>query len=109
MGITMDQYDICLVNLDPTIGHEIKKTRPCVVISPSEMNKHIGTIIIAPLTTKSHDYPTRISVSLRGRTSWIILDQIRTIDKSRIQKKLGVLHSNTIKQVKQILMEMFIE
>ena len=105
----MEQYDICLINLDPTIGHEIKKTRPCVIISPNEMNKNIETIIIAPMTTKSHEYPTRISITLRGKISWIILDQIRTVDKMRIVKRLGKLNSKTIKEVKQIIMEILVE
>ncbi|MDR3248187.1 MAG: type II toxin-antitoxin system PemK/MazF family toxin [Treponema sp.] len=109
MGMTMEQYDICLINLDPTIGHEIKKTRPCVIISPNEMNNHIATIIIAPMTTKSHKYPTRKSITLQGKSSWIVLDQIRTVDKTRIIKKLGTLNSKTIKEVKQILMEMLVE
>jgi mRNA interferase MazF len=105
----MEQYDICLINLDPTIGHEIKKTRPCVIISPNEMNNHIGTIIVAPMTTKSHKYPTRISITLQGKISWIVLDQIRTVDKIRIVKKLGKLNSKAIKEVKQIIMEMLVD
>jgi mRNA interferase MazF len=109
MGTIMEQYDICLINLDPTIGHEIKKTRPCVVISPNEMNKHIETVIIAPMTTRSHKYPTRISITLQGKSSWIILDQIRTVDRTRIVKKLGKLNSKNIKAVKQIIMEMLVE
>ena len=105
----MEQYSICLVNLDPTIGHEIKKTRPCVIISPDEMNQHIATIIIAPMTTKSHPYPTRIPLTFKGKNGWIVLDQIRTIDKSRIVKKIGKLNSGKIIQVKNIINEMLVE
>jgi mRNA interferase MazF len=105
----MEQYDICLVNLDPTIGHEIKKTRPCVIVSPDEMNQYIETVIIAPMTTKSHSYPTRIRLSFQKKSGWIVLDQLRTIDKTRIVKKLGKLNSNKIDEIKQILMEMLVK
>ena len=84
----MKQYEIFLIALDPTVGHEIKKTRPCVVISPNEMNDYIATVIIAPMTTKSHDYPSRISIKFMKKEGWIMLDQIRCIDKSRLVKKL---------------------
>jgi mRNA interferase MazF len=109
MGLVMEQYAICLVNLDPTIGHEIKKTRPCVIISPDEMNQHIETIIIAPMTTKSHAYPTRVPLTFQGKSGWIVLDQIRTIDKSRVVSKLGKLNSKKITEVKNILNEMLVE
>ena len=105
----MEQYSICLINLDPTIGHEMKKIRPCVVISPDEMNLNISTIIIAPMTTKSHIYPTRIPLTLQGKKGWIVLDQIRTVDKHRIIKKLGKLTPNKIIEVKKILNEMLAE
>ena len=105
----MEQYSICLVSLDPAIGHEMKKTRPCVVISPDEMNLNISTIIIAPMTTKSHMYPTRIPLTFQGKKGWIVLDQIRTIDKRRIEKKLGKLTANTIMGVKKVLNEMLVE
>ena len=105
----MEQYSICIVNLDPTIGHEMKKTRPCVVISPNEMNLNISTIIIAPMTTKSHIYPTRIPLTFQGKKGFIVLDQIRTIDKDRIVKKLGKLTSNKIIEVKKVLNEMLVE
>ena len=78
------QYDIYLINLDPTIGHEIKKTKPCVVISPNEMNKYLQTVIIAPMTTKSHPFPTRIEVEFSGKKGYIVLDQLRTIDRKRL-------------------------
>jgi mRNA interferase MazF len=109
MGLVMEQYAICLVNLDPTIGHEIKKTRPCVIVSPDEMNQHIATIIIAPMTTKSHAYPTRVPLTFQGKNGWIVLDQIRTIDKCRIIRKIGKLNSNKITEIKKILNEMLVE
>ena len=105
----MEQYSICLVNLEPTIGHEIKKTRPCVIISPDEMNQNISTIIIAPMTTKSHAYPTRIPLTFQGKKGWIVLDQIRTIDKRRIIKKLGKISTNKVTEVKNVINEMLVE
>jgi mRNA interferase MazF len=100
------QYSIVLVNLDPTIGSEIKKTRPCVIISPNEMNFNIKTVIIAPMTSKSREYPTRIKFK---ENSFIVLDQIRTIDKQRIIKELDVLDKNTIKKIKNIIQQMLVE
>jgi len=105
----VEQYSICLVNLEPTIGHEIKKTRPCVIISPDEMNQNISTIIIAPMTTKSHVYPTRIPLTFQGKKGWIVLDQIRTIDKRRVIKKLGKISTNKIAEVKNVINEMLVE
>jgi mRNA interferase MazF len=103
------QYDVYLINLDPTIGHEIHKTRPCIIISPEEMNENLGTVIIAPMTTKSHDYPTRVKVTFQGKMGWIVLDQIRTVDKKRLVKKLGSIDENAIKKVKDIISEMLVE
>ncbi len=105
----ISQYDVCLVNLDPTIGHEMKKTRPCLVISPNEMNENIRTFIIAPMTTKSHNYPTRIKVSFNGKTAWIVLDQIRTMDKHRLVKKLGRIRDDVILSVKAAIREMLVD
>ena len=105
----ISQYDVCLVNLDPTIEHEIKKTSPCLVISPNEMNENIRTFIIAPMTTKSHNYPTRIKVSFNGKTAWIVLDQIRTIDKQRLVKKLGRIRDDVILSVKAAIREMLVD
>jgi mRNA interferase MazF len=105
----MRQYEIHLIDLDPTVGHEMQKTRPCVVISPDEMNEHIGTVIIAPMTTKSHAYPTRVAVEFEGKAGWIVLDQIRTIDKRRAVKRLGVLKAGEIQKVKRVLLEMLVE
>ncbi len=103
------QYQIILVNLDPTICSEIKKTRPCVVISPNEMNRNLQTIVIAPMTTSSKNYPTRIMVRHNNKRGWVILDQIRTIDKQRILKELGKLSNPEIKEVKAILKETYID
>lgn len=107
--MVINQYDILLVNLDPTVGHEIQKIRPCVVISPDEMNHSIKTIIIAPMTTKSHNYPTRLSITFDRKDVWVVLDQIRTIDIKRVIKKLGKLRKNDIINIKDILNEMLIE
>ena len=101
------RFDVFLINLDPTVGHEIKKTRPCLVISPDEMNRYISTIIVAPLTTKGRDYPTRVKCSFKGEKGQIVLDQIRTIDKRRLVKKLGKISKRTQEEVLQILQEMF--
>ena len=103
------QYQIILASLDPTIGSEIKKTRPCVVISPDEMNKYLRTVVIAPMTTSSKDYPTRVEIKDDNRISWIVLDQIRTIDKQRIIKELGKLSRPEIKEIKEVLKETFVD
>ena len=105
----MRQYDVYLINLDPTIGHEMKKMRPCVVLSPDEMNDHIGTVIIAPMTTKSHDYPSRVGIDFEGKLGWVVLDQIRTIDKKRAMKRLGKIKEKEIRKIKKIIMEMLVE
>jgi mRNA interferase MazF len=103
----VNRFDVFLVTLDPTVGHEIKKTRPCVVISPDEMNHHIGTVIIAPLTTKGRPYPTRVDCSFQGTQGQVILDQIRTVDKARLVKRLGHLSPATSDRVIEVLAEMF--
>jgi len=103
------QYQIVLVNLDSTIGSEIKKTRPCVVISPDEMNKYLRTIIVAPMTTTSRKYPTRIEVKHDEKIGWIVVDQIRTIDKQRIIKILGRLSQPEIKELKSVIKETFVD
>ncbi len=107
--MVITQYDVFLVSLDPTVGHEIKKSRPCVVISPDEMNKYISTVIIAPMTTKSHDYPTRIRLKFQKKHGWIVLDQVRTIDKRRLVKRLGNVEKQTIHQIKSVIKEMLID
>jgi mRNA interferase MazF len=103
------QYEMVIVNLDPTVGSEIMKTRPCVVISPDEMNRHLNTIVIAPVTSQSKSYPTRLKIILELRTSWIVLDQIRTIDKTRVIKKISKLSLNEIKTLKMILKETYVD
>lgn len=107
--MVIDQYDVVLVNLDPTIGHEIKKSRPCTVISPNEMNHNISTIIIAPMTTKSHDYPSRVKINFNLKDGWVVIDQIRTIDKGRIIKKLGNIDKKTITKIKSVIKEMLVD
>ncbi|MCF2141447.1 MAG: type II toxin-antitoxin system PemK/MazF family toxin [Candidatus Lokiarchaeota archaeon] len=105
----IEQYSVYLLNLDPSIGHEIRKTRPCIVISPDEMNQYLQTIIIAPMTTKSHAYPTRIKLTFEGKVGWIVLDQIRTVDKKRIVKKLGTVDAQIISKIKELIREMFVD
>lgn len=107
MGVVISRFDVFLVNLDPTLDHEIKKTRPCLIISPDEMNKHIETIIIAPMTTKGRSYPSRLSVNFQGKKGQIVLDQIRTIDKTRLTRKLGRIDKRTAQKVIDVLQEMF--
>lgn len=103
------QYQIVIVNLDPTIGSEIKKTRPCVVISPDEMNKHLNTITIAPVTSKSKSYPTRVEIKVRGNQNWVVIDQIRTIDKRRIVKTGGYLNKDEVGRVKEVIRETLVD
>ena len=103
------QYNVYLINLDPTMGHEIRKTRPCLVISPDEINDNLGTVIIAPMTTKSHAYPSRVEVSFQGKKGWIVLDQIRTVDKQRIIKVLDKLSDKEIFKLKGIVKETFVD
>jgi len=105
----LDQYRVVLVNLDPTVGSEIKKTRPCVIISPDEMNQKIRTLIIAPMTTKSHSYPTRVPVVHNQHEGWIILDQIRTVDKQRVVKTFDKLSAKEIDKVKKVIKEMLVD
>lgn len=105
----LNQYAIVLVNLDPTIGSEIKKTRPCVIISPNEINRHLQTIVIAPMTTNTKNYPTRVAVELNSTKGMIVLDQIRTVDKSRILKTIGQLNSTQIATCKEIIRETYVD
>ena len=103
----MKRFDIYLVNLDPTVGNEIKKTRPAVIISPDEMNRNISTVIIAPMTTKGRSYPTRIPTTFQQKEGQVILDQIRTVDKSRLVKKIGKVNKVTSNKILSLLIEMF--
>ncbi|MGL6281837.1 MAG: type II toxin-antitoxin system PemK/MazF family toxin [Microcoleaceae cyanobacterium] len=101
------QFDIYLISLDPTVGSEIQKTRPCVIISPDEMNKYLNTVIIAPMTTVIRNYPTRINLSFDHKDGQIVLDQIRTVDKNRLIKKIGDLDEDIGNQVLDLLIEIF--
>jgi len=103
------QYSIVLVDLDPTLGSEIKKTRPCVIVSPDEMNKYLNTIVLAPMTTNLKRYPTRVEVEHDGKKGMIVIDQIRTVDKVRILKVLGKLTKSEIKACKEIIKETFVD
>jgi mRNA interferase MazF len=105
----LKQYHAYLVNLDPTVGHEIQKTRPCLIISPDEMNRHLQTVMIAPMTTKSHNYPSRISLTFAGKHAWIVLDQIRTVDRKRLVKELGKISVQQSQKVKAVLREMLVD
>jgi len=107
--MVIKQYDVFLINLDPTIGSEIKESRPCVVISPDEMNKYINTVIIAPLTSTQKSYPTRLAINFLNKNGFIVLDQIRTIDKMRISKHLGKLNNKEIKELKRLIKEMLVD
>ena len=107
MGLVISRFDIFLVNLDPTIGSEIKKTRPCLIISPDEMNRYINTVIIAPMTTKGKLYPSRVPIKFQGKSGKIVLDQIRTIDKTRLIQKLGQINKITQQKVLSTLNEIF--
>jgi mRNA interferase MazF len=106
MGV-VKRFDVYLVNLDPTVGREIRKTRPCVVVSPDEMNEYIRTVIVAPMTTKGRPYPTRVSCRFQRRAGQVVLDQLRTVDKARLVRKLGRLDGRTQPKVLAGLAEMF--
>ncbi len=103
----MKRFDVYLINLDPTIGKEIKNTHPCVIISPDEMNDFISTVIVAPMTTRIRDYPSRVTCTFKGTKGQIVLDQIRTVDKARLIKKLGVIDDQAQYNVIRVLQEMF--
>lgn len=105
MGVK--RFDVWLVNLDPTVGTEIKKTRPCVVISPDEMNRHIRTVIVAPMTTRGRDYPTRVPCRFRGKPGQVVLDQIRTVDSRRLANRVGRIDRRAASKMLAVLTEMF--
>ena len=109
MAMVVNRFDVFLVNLDPTVGSEIQKTRPCVVISPDEINHHIATVIVAPMTTKGQPYPTRVTCKFQGKEGQIVLDQIRTVDRTRLVKQLGQISLDEQQAVLKILAEMFAE
>ena len=105
--MVIKRFDVFLVKLNPTVGSEIQKTRPCLIISPNEMNRHIKTVIIAPMTTKDRAYPTRVSCLFQGKKGQIVLDQIRTVDKVRLVRKLGRLNQETSRDVINALAKLF--
>lgn len=107
--MVVERFDVYLVNLDPTGGSEIKKTRPCLVVSPDEMNRWIRTVIVAPMTTKGQAYPTRVRCEFQGKEGQVVLDQIRTVDKSRLVRKLGQINKSAQRKVLVTLAEMFAE
>jgi|SRR6185312_3110120 len=105
----INQHDIVLVNLDPTMGSEMKKTRPCVVLSPNEMNKYLQTIVIALMTSSSKPYPSRVGIKHKISKGWVALDQIRTIDRMRIVKRFEMLTEKEIEKVKIVMKEIFVD
>jgi mRNA interferase MazF len=105
----INQYDIVLVNLDPMMGSEMKKTRPCVVLPPNEMNKYLQTIVVAPITTSSKPYPTRIKIKHNQTEGWIAIDQIRTVDRTRIVKGFETLTAKEVVKVKNVIKEAFVD
>lgn len=107
MALVVERFQIYLVALDPTQGSEIRKTRPCIVVSPDPINRNLGTVIVAPMTTTTRNYPSRVAVSFKGKTGEVALDQIRAIDKSRLLKKVGVLQGRTAADVSAALVAMF--
>jgi mRNA interferase MazF len=107
MGMVIKRFDVYLVNLDPTVGSEIRKARPCLIISPDEMNRYIATVIVAPMTTKGRDYPTLVQCAFKGKEGQVVLDQLRTVDKSRLVQKLGRIDQQTQEEILSILAEMF--
>ncbi len=107
MGVK--RFDVYLVNLDPTVGSEIQKTCPCLIVSPDEMNRHIATVIVAPLTTKGRPYPTRVACRFQDKDGQIVLDQLRTVDKVRLVRRLGQVEVETQQAVLAVLAEMFAE
>ncbi len=107
MDMVVKRFDVYLVNLDPAIGSEIRKTRPCLIVSPDEMNRNIRTVIIAPMTSAKKDYPSRVSCEFRKKQGQIVLDQIRTIDKRRLVKRLGSIGTKAQAEVVSVLQKMF--
>ncbi len=105
--MVIKRFEVYLVNLDPTVGVEIKKTRPCLIVSPDEMNRFIKTVIIAPLTTKGMGFPSRVACQFQGKAGQVVLDQLRTVDKTRLVKKLGKIDNRTQAEVLKVLDEMF--
>jgi len=107
--MVIERFDVYLVILDSTVGSEIQTTRPCLIISPDEMNRHIAAVIVAPMTTKGRSYPTRVACTFQGKEGQVVLDQIRTVDKSRLARKLGRLKVESQRELLSVLAEMFSE
>jgi mRNA interferase MazF len=107
VAVVVKRFDVYLINLEPTIDSEIQKARPCLVISPDEMNRHIRTIIVAPMTTKGRSYPTRVACEFQGKRGQIVLDQIRTVDKSRLVKRLGQIEKGVQEEALSVLQKIF--
>ena len=103
------QYEIVLVNLDPTLGSEIQKTRPCVILSPNEINDNLQAVVIAPMTSTNRKYPTRVKIKHNNHEGWIVIDQIRTIDKIRMVKMFGSLSEKEIRECKRVIRETFVD
>jgi len=109
MGVVMNRFDVYLATLDPTLGSEIQKTRPCLIVSPDEANRHLATVIVAPMTTKGRNYPTRVPCTFQGKHGQVVLDQLRTVDKIRLVKRLGRISPSAQNTVPAALAEMFAE
>jgi len=107
MAVVVKRFDVYLIDLDPTKGSEIKKTRPCLIVSPDEMNRHIRTVIVAPMTTAGKPYPTRVPCKFKNKKGQIVLDQVRTVDKTRLVKKLGTITPKTQSEVIAVLQRLF--
>lgn len=107
MGVVISRFEVHLVNLDPTISREIKKTRPCLVVSPNEMNYNVNTVIVAPMTTRGRPYPTRIPCRFKGKAGQVVLDQLRTVERRRLVKRLGQIDRRTGDRVLEVLAEIF--
>jgi len=105
--VEVSRFDVCLVNLDPTVGSEIRKSRPCVVVSPDEMNRHVRTVVVAPLTSSGRPYPTRVPTRFAGKDGQVVIDQLRTVDKVRLAKRLGALEAREAAAVLEVLREFF--
>jgi mRNA interferase MazF len=105
--VVVRRFEVYLINLDPTIGSEIRKTRPCVIVSPDEMNRHVRTVIVAPMTTRGQSYPTRVTCTFGGKKAQIVIDQIRTVDKIRLVKRLGMVSPAAQNETLAMLAEVF--
>lgn len=108
-SMVISRFDVVLVNLDPTIGSEVQKTRPCAVVSPDEMNRQLSMLVVAPMTSTSKAYPSRVQVRSGGRVGWVMLDQVRAIDKQRVVKVLGALAADEASEIKQVIKELFVD